>query len=123
MQLTNCINDQTTYQAQQQQQQQRFKCATWNPPNYGYSQPSAAVGLTVPQHGIQEGDTQTIIALIQQLRDAFSKRLNCIENKISKKLMKGKALRKHSLHEKTAASVLLKLFISGNEWCHTTDAP
>ena len=34
------------------------------------------------------------------------------------KLMKGKALRKHSLHEKTAASVLLKLFISGNECCH-----
>jgi len=33
------------------------------------------------------------------------------------KLMKGKALRKHSLHEKTAASVLLKLFISSNEWC------
>ena len=33
----------------------------------------------------------------------------------SYKLMKGKALRKHSLHEKTAASVLLKLFISGNE--------
>jgi len=29
--------------------------------------------------------------------------------------MKGKALRKHSLHKKTAASVLLKLFISGNE--------
>ena len=28
------------------------------------------------------------------------------------KLMKGKALRKHSLHEKTAASVLLKLLIS-----------
>ena len=28
------------------------------------------------------------------------------------KLMKGKALRKHSLYEKTAASVLLKLFIS-----------
>jgi len=38
-------------------------------------------------------------------------------------LIKGKSLRKHSLHEKTAASVLLKLFISGNEWCHTTDAP
>jgi len=35
--------------------------------------------------------------------------------------MKGKALRKHSLHGKTAASVLLKLFISGNERCHTTD--
>jgi len=39
------------------------------------------------------------------------------------KLMKGKALRKHSLHEKTAASVILKLFISSNELCHTTDAP
>jgi len=39
------------------------------------------------------------------------------------KLMKGKAPRKHSLHEKTAASVLWKLFISSNEWCHTTDAP
>ena len=32
-----------------------------------------------------------------------------------KKLTKGKALRKHSLLEKTAASVLLKLFISSNE--------
>jgi len=31
------------------------------------------------------------------------------------KLMKGIALRKHSLHEKTAASVLLNLFISSNE--------
>jgi len=29
--------------------------------------------------------------------------------------MKGKALRKHSLHEKTAALVLLKLFIISNE--------
>ena len=29
--------------------------------------------------------------------------------------MKGKALRKHSLREKTAASVLLKLFIGSNE--------
>jgi len=31
------------------------------------------------------------------------------------KLMEGKALRKHSLHEKTAASVLLKLFISSSD--------
>jgi len=31
------------------------------------------------------------------------------------KLMKWKALREHSLHEQTAASVLLKLFISSNE--------
>jgi len=36
--------------------------------------------------------------------------------------MKEKARRKHSLHEKTAASVLLKLFICGNERCHTTYA-
>ena len=42
----------------------------------------------------------------------------CVVNVICNstiKLMTGKALRKHSLHEKTAASVLLKLFISGNE--------
>jgi len=32
-----------------------------------------------------------------------------------KTLMKGKALRKKSLHEKTAASVLLKPFISSND--------
>jgi len=31
------------------------------------------------------------------------------------KLMEGKVLRKHSLHEKTAASVLFKPFISSNE--------
>jgi len=31
------------------------------------------------------------------------------------KLMEENALRKHSLYEKTAASVLLKLFISSNE--------
>jgi len=35
--------------------------------------------------------------------------------KVDRKLMKGKVLRKHSLHEKIAASVLLKLFISSNE--------
>ena len=39
------------------------------------------------------------------------------------KLMKGKALKKHSQHDKNSASVLLKLFISDNEGCHTTDAP
>jgi len=37
--------------------------------------------------------------------------------------MKGKALRQQGQHENIAASVLLKLFISGNERCHTTDAP
>jgi len=41
-----------------------------------------------------------------------------------KKLMKGKALRKHSLHEKTAASVLLKLFISSPILnCHSVQLP
>ena len=39
------------------------------------------------------------------------------------KLIKGKALRKHSLHGKKAALVLLKMFISGNESCYTNDAP
>ena len=37
--------------------------------------------------------------------------------------MKGKALRKHRLHEKKAALVLLKMIVSGNEGCHTPDAP
>jgi len=50
------------------------------------------------------------------------KRVNSIVSMLTK-LMKGKAVRKHSLHEKTAASALLKLFIGGNEKCHTTDAP
>jgi len=39
-----------------------------------------------------------------------------VEVYIYNKLIKGKALRKHSLHEKTAASVLLKLFI-GYQTC------
>jgi len=30
---------------------------------------------------------------------------------------------KHSLHEKTTASVLLELFISSNKFWHTADAP
>jgi len=47
---------------------------------------------------------------IQKLEDDLNERC-CIDNK----LMKGKALTKHSLHEKTAASVLLKLFISSNK--------
>jgi len=37
--------------------------------------------------------------------------------------MKGQTLRKHSLYGKTAASVLLRIIISGNERCHTIDAP
>jgi len=41
--------------------------------------------------------------------------VNARDDSLYTKLMKGKALRKHSLHEKTAASVLLKLFISSNE--------
>ena len=39
------------------------------------------------------------------------------------KLVKGKALRKQSLYGKIAVSVLLKLFISVNKRCHTTDSP
>jgi len=47
---------------------------------------------------------------------------NAINVDVQIKLIKGKALRKQDLHEKIAASVLLKLFISGNETCHTTDS-
>ena len=36
--------------------------------------------------------------------------------------MKGIARRKQSLHGKIAATVLVKLFISGNERCHSTDS-
>ena len=57
--------------------------------------------------------TRTALHILRKIQPKYN----------NNKLMKGKALRKHSLHEKTAASVLLKLFISGNEWCHTTDAP
>jgi len=39
------------------------------------------------------------------------------------KPIKGKALRKQGLYGEKAASVLLKLFISGNERCHTVDSP
>ena len=39
--------------------------------------------------------------------------VECLNN--TNELMKEKALRKHSLHEKTAASVLLKPFISSND--------
>ena len=39
------------------------------------------------------------------------------------KLMKEKAPRKHSLHGETAVTVLLKLYISGNERYHCTDVP
>jgi len=47
---------------------------------------------------------------------------NSIESLLYK-LRKGEVLRKHSLHGKIAASVSLKLFISGNERCNTTDVP
>jgi len=39
------------------------------------------------------------------------------------KLRNWNALRKHSLHGKLAASVLLKEFISGKEIYHATEAP
>jgi len=60
---------------------------------------------------------------VTNLRSGQGKATHCDQNKNVMgnqkysyiKLMKGKALRKHSLHVKTAASVLLKLFISSNE--------
>ena len=53
----------------------------------------------------------------------------CLNNKLmrdylsNKQLIKENATRKHSPHDKIAASVLLKPFISGNERYHTTDVP
>ena len=44
-------------------------------------------------------------------------------NSFLNKLRNMKAPRKHSLHGKIAASVLLKLLIIENDGCHTTDAP
>ena len=54
----------------------------------------------------------------------FDSRHTALYTSYSKKinLMKGEALRK-GLHWKIAATVLFKLFISGNGRCHTNDAP
>ena len=69
-------------------------------------------------------DVTRVIGAKVQSRHSSSKQYRCwveyaqgtiLAGLSYNKLMKGKALRKHSLHEKTAASVLLKLFISGNE--------
>ena len=55
---------------------------------------------------------------------AFFKTTHLFEHQIKlREKTKGNDLRKHSLREKIAAPVLLKLFISGYERCHTTDAP
>ena len=56
-----------------------------------------------------------LIISVEALQHKCVKLINLLGRPNNKKLMKRKALRKHSLHEKTAASVLLKLFISGNE--------
>ena len=49
--------------------------------------------------------------------------VKCDLQKSIKKTEERVALRKQGLNAKTAASVLLKLFISDNERCHTFDAP
>ena len=56
-----------------------------------------------------------VTALVQYLKGEpdFRRNKAYAYLKFIVKLMKEKALRMHSLHEKTASSVLLKLFISG----------
>jgi len=54
------------------------------------------------------------VSPITSIGRTYLRRVNVFEIMVIK-LMKGKALGKHSLHEKTAASVLLKPFISSNE--------
>jgi len=59
---------------------------------------------------------QLTASLFKQMPNHFKVRALLWISAIKKfynKRMKGKALRKHSLHEKTAALILLKLFISG----------
>jgi len=82
---------------------------------------SGSWGINIPwnikEHYIFELPLNTVIMLFSVVERRYKNRsqvarmrfMTCI------KLMKGKALRKHSLHVKIAASVLLKLFISSNE--------
>ena len=65
-----------------------------------------------PSAGVVRDQPVTVRYLTDctRMKDFFT-----VNDVYNNKLMKGKALRKHSLHEKTAASVLLKLFISGNK--------
>ena len=86
-----------------------------------------STGITFARHGLANQDREShfgakiFIPAFQEGKLLDSKRtlyyyLKKTESfRKKQKLMKEKALRKHSLHEKTVASVLLKLFISGNE--------
>jgi len=65
-------------------------------------------------HGINVGFADIALTLPQN-NFYLSKRITNVYQNIYNRLMKGKAPRKHSLHQKTAASVLLKPFISSNE--------
>ena len=59
----------------------------------------------------------SLLMIIAKIRPLPFEHFDCYNNTDERK-----AIRKHSLLGRTAASVLSKLFISGNEICHT-DAP
>jgi len=61
---------------------------------------------------------QCFCLLLNYSSNVYSRSFSFINNDnpiVKIKMMKGKAPMKHSLHEKTAASVVLKQFISGND--------
>ena len=62
---------------------------------------------------------QTICTEIPQI----SHKIKLVSFKMCVQLKKKETPGKHSLHVKIAASVLLKLFITGNKISYTTDAP
>jgi len=66
-------------------------------------------------YGIQTLNVGNLKDALQHQKRAADIDVTNIFSKSVNKLMKGEALRKHSLHEKTAASVLLKLFICSNK--------
>ena len=68
---------------------------------------SPGQSVCVPRLGVSTG--------VSNVMGFLTVRVGMMKDFIVFKLMKGKALRKHSMHEKKAASVLLKPFISSNE--------
>ena len=70
------------------------------------------------KHGTDAQVCPKMFCIVSLNPDAFLRKVD----KDGGKMIKGKATRKHSLRGKTEAAVLLKLFISDNERCHSTDA-
>ena len=97
---------------EEQQYLEIFKEWSLNiPSSFSYSCKCIALYTFLLTRGSQSSDyffnTNLIIL-------CYTVRVQCIE------LRKRKTLKKHSLHRKIAASVLLKLFVNGNDSCNET---